>query len=48
MKNLEDKDNSIWLENVFSFENAIPKDNIEHEEISSDENLIDELYSALE
>ncbi len=48
MRNFGDKDNSIWWENVFSFENTVSKDNTEYEEISSAENLIDELYSTLE
>ena len=47
MRNLGDKDNVVWIENIFSFENNEYKDSKEFEEIDK-ENYEGELYYSLE
>ncbi len=48
MRNFGDKDNIVGIENIFSFENNELKNNNKFEEIKTDENYLDELYSNLE
>lgn len=47
MRSFGDKDNNIWLENIFSFENSEFKNNKEFEEIE-EENFNDDLFSNSE
>ena len=47
MRNLWDKDNLVWIENIFSFENNEFKNNNEFEEIER-ENYEDKLCYSLE
>lgn len=48
MRNFGDKNNSIWIESIFSFENNALKNNYEFEEIRIHENYETELYSNLD